>query len=152
MKRTPFILATLLFVSTFGQAQTGKNNDTLAINTMYQDWSKAMATNGAEGYASFFILKAVLLPPDSKAISGRDSIQKWMKTNMDSYTFQPTGFSNDEMRIEKGWAFLRVTISGTRTPKTGGQPTSATNKYLDVLQKQSDGKWMFVYRMWNTVQ
>lgn len=75
-----------------------------------------------------------------------------MNKNLETYSFQPTGFSQEEFCIAKGWAFMRVTISGTRKPIKGGQPTSATNKYLDVLQKQPDGKWLFVYRMWNTTQ
>lgn len=147
-----FILTILMFIFVnVAIGQTDKKvNDTIAINNMYQEWGQAIGTKGAEGYASFFTNDAVLLPPDSKAVIGQDSIQKWMKNNLDTYSFQVTGFTQDEIRIGNGWAFMRVTITGTKKLKSGGKSVTTTNKYLDVLQRQTDGTWKFVYRMWNS--
>ena len=117
------------------QTKVPAMNDTAGIQAFYGDWGAAVAARGSEGYASFFLEDAVVLPPGESAVAGREAIRKWMQAKMDQYTTQTTRFQRDEIRIGNGWAFMRVTISISRKPKSGGEAVDFKNKYLDVIQK-----------------
>jgi ketosteroid isomerase-like protein len=124
--------------------------DTKAINTLYRDWSKATAERGAEGYVSFWAAeRPAVLPPDAPAVEGKEAIRQWIQKVLDESTVRVASFVPGPMHVANGWATFRFTMSGERLPKKGGTPVPFNYKYLDVLQKQVDGSWKFVYRMWN---
>jgi uncharacterized protein (TIGR02246 family) len=133
-------------------AQTPLVGDTAGVNALYRDWGAAVGARGAEGYASFFVDDAVLLPPGAPPVVGRVAIRAWMQSQLETYVSQTTSFRPEEMRIDEEWAFVRVTIAGRRTPRAGGEAVEVENKYLDVLQKQADRAWRFVYRAWNATK
>lgn len=124
--------------------------DVAAIDAVYAEWSQALAARGAEGYASFFVADGAVLPPDGQAVEGRDAIRKWIQKVLDESTVKDARLSWGPLRISNGMAVRRFTLSGQRVPKKGGDPTRFNNKYVDVLQKQPDGSWKFVYRMWSS--
>jgi uncharacterized protein (TIGR02246 family) len=124
--------------------------DTNAINALYVDWSKATAERGAEGYVAYWAADgAAVIPPGAPAVEGKEAIRQWIQKYLDEYTIKITGFVPGSMRVANGFATNRFTMSGELTSKKGGVPVKFIYKYLDVLQKQSDGSWKFVYRMWN---
>lgn len=105
----------------------------------------------AEGYASFFVVDgALLLPPDAAPVEGREAIRKWIEKTLEAYTTKDARLSFGSLRVANGWAIRRFTVAGQRVPKKGAASMRFNNKYLDVLQKQSDGSWKFVYRMWSS--
>jgi uncharacterized protein (TIGR02246 family) len=123
--------------------------DTDAINALYTNWSKAIVERGADGYVSFWDDDGAVMPPDEPAQEGKEAIRRWIQKFLDEYTVKVTGFVPGPQRVAQGWATRRFEISGERVPKKGGEPVRFKQKYLDVLQKQTDGSWKFVYRMWN---
>jgi ketosteroid isomerase-like protein len=132
------------------QNPTQTDADTAAINALYTDWSKATAERGADGYVSFWVAdEAAVLPPDAAAIEGKEAIRQWIQKVLDEYTVKVTSFVPGSLRVANGWATRRFTMSGERVPKKGGEAVKFSYKYLDVLQKQADGSWKFVYRMWS---
>ena len=124
--------------------------DVAAINAVYGEWSQAMAARGAEGYASFFVADGAVLPPDGPAIEGREAIRKWIQKVLDESTVKDARLSWGPLLVSNGMAVRRFTLSGQRVRKKGGDPARFNNKYVDVLQKQPDGSWKFVYRMWSS--
>ncbi len=143
---TVLVLICAILPATRASAQEA---DMGGIGRLYQEWGAATAARGAEGYAAFFVEDAVLLPPDGPAVFGRAAIRDWMQSMMDRYTSTTTGFRQEEMRVAHDWVFIRVSITTRRTPKGGGAAEEHEYKYLDVVSRQSDGSWRFVYRMWN---
>jgi uncharacterized protein (TIGR02246 family) len=134
----------------FPQTQPQAETESVAINALYTEWSKATATRGAEGYISFFVADGAVLPPNASPVEGHEAIREWIQKELDTYTVKDARFLPGPLRITNGWAMRRFTISGKRVPKKGGDPVSFNNKYLDVLQKQADGSWKFVCRMWSS--
>jgi uncharacterized protein (TIGR02246 family) len=132
------------------QTQPEAQSESAAINALYAEWSKATSTRGAEGYVSFFVADAAVLPPNASPVEGQDAIRQWIQKELDTYTVKDARFLPGPLRVANGWATRRFTISGKRVPKPEGSPVAFNNKYLDVLQKQSDGSWKFVYRMWSS--
>jgi uncharacterized protein (TIGR02246 family) len=133
-------------------AQTPATTDpeVAAINAMYSEWNKATAARGADGYVSFFVADAAVLPPNGPSVEGQEAIRKWIQKELDEYTIKGGRIIFGPLRVSNGWAVRRFTIMGQRVSKKGGDPVQFNNKYLDVLQKQGDGSWKFVHRMWSS--
>ena len=150
------LVLTLALISGFGgqQSTTQKagsaDAEAAAINALYGEWSQAMATRGAEGYASFFVADGSVLPPDGPAIEGRDAIRKWIQKVLDDFSVKEPRLSWGPLQVSGNLAVRRFTLAGLRVPRKGGDPVRFNNKYMDVLQKQADGSWRFVCRMWNS--
>jgi uncharacterized protein (TIGR02246 family) len=125
------------------------DDEVAAINAFYGKWSEALATRGAEGYASFFVADGAVLPPDGPAIEGRDAIRKWIQKVLDESSVKDARLTWGPLHMTSGMAVRRFTLSGQRVPKAGGDPVRFNNKYVDVIQKQADGSWKFILRMWS---
>lgn len=134
------------------QSQKETDAETAAINALYGEWIKATATRGADGYVSFFVADAAVIPPGMPAVEGKDTIRQWIQKELEESSLEGGKFVPGPLKISNGWAVRRFSIAGKRVPKKGGEAVSVDNKYLDVLQKQADGSWKFVYRMWNSNQ
>jgi uncharacterized protein (TIGR02246 family) len=132
------------------QKPSAANAEDEAINALYREWSQAIVTRGAEGYASYFVPDGAVLPPNEPAAEGRQAIREWIQKSLDKTTVKDPRLSFGELRVKDGWATRRFTMTGERVTKEGGAAVKFNNKYLDVLQKQADGTWRFVYRIYNS--
>ncbi len=132
------------------QKPESSDSDVAAINAFYGQWSQALATRGADGYVSFFVDDGAVLPPDGPAVEGKEAIRKWIQKSLDEYETKDAKIEFGPLRASNGWAVRRFTLSALRVPKKGGEPKRFNNKYLDVIQKQPDGLWKFVFRMWSS--
>jgi uncharacterized protein (TIGR02246 family) len=139
----------LFTLAGIGNAQTADEKE--AINSFYRDWSQAVFKEGPEGYARFFAQDGAVLPPDEVPVVGRAAIKEWMKRTLAEATYvtRPEGVTQDDLKVTGNLAVARSAVRGKRTPKSGGESFLFETKYLDVLRKTSDGRWEFVYRMWN---
>jgi ketosteroid isomerase-like protein len=77
-------------------------------------------------------------------------MRKWMQASLDESAVEVTSFVPGPMQVADRMAFRRFAMTGKRVPKKGGAPVPFNYKYLDILQKQSDGSWKFVSRIWNS--
>jgi uncharacterized protein (TIGR02246 family) len=122
-----------------------------SVSRFYREWAGATAKTGAEGYAAHFAADATLLPPDMPPVLGRDRIKAWMTSQADlPYQTRPEAVTQDEIRVIGDVAVVRTTLRGKRVSKADGAEKPFETKYLDVLQRAADGRWMFLSRMWNS--
>jgi uncharacterized protein (TIGR02246 family) len=149
-----FVLLLLLF--TFAcQTQTSADTDTRAadeatLRKLDDDWSKAAAAKDVEKTASFYSDDALVMPPNSPVLKGKDAAREMWKS-----MFAVPGFGG-------GWKATTVEVakSGDLGYTTGpyeitetdanGKPMTDKGKYLAVWKKQADGSWKCVADMFNT--
>lgn len=119
------------------------------VARFYREWYASVVT-GPEGYASAFAIDAVLMPPDSPPVVGRDAIRAWRASQAGAAVrVVPESATQDEIRVEGQAAFVRTTLRGQYIPRSGGEGRAFEEKYLDLLRRASNG-WEFVARMWNS--
>ena len=91
---------------------------------------------------------AVLLPPDEKAVAGKESIRPRYQSLFDE--FKPEiSISHDEIITDGDWAFARGMTTGKMTPRNGGTAGTVNDKYLMILRRQPDGTWRIARLMWS---
>ena len=124
--------------------------DEATLRKLDDEWSKAAGAKDLEKTASFYTDDALVMPPNSPVLQGKDAARAMWKA-----MFAVPGFGG-------GWKATKVEVakSGDLGWTTGpyeitetdanGKPMTDKGKYLAVWKKQADGSWKCVADMFNT--
>lgn len=154
MPRTGVFLLPVVLLMMFGCApQVDVAAEQAAIEQALSDW--LVATNkpgeeGAEGHASFFTEDAVLLPPNTARVEGRDAIRAWgmPSTSAEDFSINWTATS---IAVSAGGDLAYATGTYELSLKDAeGNTVSDNGKFLDVWKKQADGSWKVVAGAFNS--
>jgi uncharacterized protein (TIGR02246 family) len=134
------------------QQQTEKAVDTSAdkeeIVEMSDARAKAFNEGDAAAIAMHFTTDAILMAPGKAPQTGPEAVEAYYQEIFDTYhTMLESGY--DEVKISGNLAYGRGTAVVTLIPKTGGDTTTSTSKYLNILQKQNNGSWKTTHDIWN---
>lgn len=112
-----------------------------AIKRLYVDWKAPWEAGDAAGVARYYTDDAVQMPASEPDIVGRDAFRSSLEALF--FQFKIHGDSTDVLEIETAGeiAFVRGTYAITLTPKTGGESTRYTGKFVHLLKRQQDGPW-----------
>lgn len=120
-----------------------------AIRQLTQDLAAAYNTKDAAKTASFFAGNAVVMPPNSSAVRGKDTIQTFYDKR---FKEGGTGLeiTPDEISGQGELAYASGTYS-VRTAPAGGPEQRDRGKFLWVARKmQPGGNWRWQYQMWSS--
>ena len=117
------------------------------LSQMNKDFVKALNAKDAAAAAALYDENAKLLPPNEAVVTGRAAIQKYWQGAIDggvsdaSVKSISTG-SNGDLGYEEGRYELNIhQADGKIIPEHG--------KYIEILKKGKDGKWLSIYGVWN---
>lgn len=113
-------------------------------------WSKAAASKDLEKTVAYYSNDATVLPPNAPIATTKDAIKKlwgdllaspgliisWKATKVEAAKSGDLGF-----------------VSGTyefTMNDASGKPTTDKGKYVEVWEKQADGKWKCGTDIWNS--
>lgn len=97
--------------------------------------------------AALFTENGVFLPPNEPAVAGRAAIQAWFSA------FPPmSDFKTQIVEIDGlgDLAYVRGTYSLTIAAAGRTPAISDHGKYLEIRRRQSDGRWLTMYDMFNS--
>jgi ketosteroid isomerase-like protein len=120
--------------------------DSLAIVAASRAFSDAYVRNDTAALGQVYADSAILLPPN-RAVAGRAAIQRY-------FTWGP-----NYRQLAHAMVSERLTITGdvaidvgtwTSTGRRGtAEPTTASERYLVVWVRETDGQWRILYDMWH---
>ena len=128
-------------------------NDRAALEKTIADWLDA--TNqpgeaGAKGYAAFAAEDAVMLPPNTARIQGREEIRVMALDFTSSKGFRMT-WKADHIDIapdgEHAHAIGQFEYS---MQDEQGNEIKDKGKFFDAFKKQSNGSWLCTIAAWNS--
>ncbi len=97
----------------------------------------------------FYAENAIQMPPNESIGKGKEAIlleyQKASELNdehIDSSVIE-------DVRVSGDLAVVWGIDAGTTTPRSGGEPVKYNLKWLNVLERQPDGTWKWIYEIWN---
>ena len=120
------------------------------LRELDEHWSKAAATKDVDLTIAFYSDDAIVLPPNAASAATKEAIRNVWKDLLAtpglSITWQP-----DRVQLAKSgeMAWVNGTYELTMNDPSG-KPVSDHGKYLEVWEKQADGKWKCRADMWNT--
>lgn len=111
----------------------------------------AAANNAADtlGWVAFFEEGAVYMPPGSPEVTTREGLMEAAAAGFGGYAAAVT-ITPSEIVISGDWAFARSQVTGTVTPRTGGEPIPVNVKQLAIYHRQPNGAWRIARLMNNS--
>ena len=110
-------------------------------------WVDFYNNGDSKGIASLHTLDAVVIPPKSDFVVGRDNIEKMYREEikmgngtLDLKTIEV--IKEDLFAYETGLYTIKMTIKGEEVNDYG--------KYIVVWEKQKNGDWLCKKDIWNT--
>jgi len=118
------------------------------ITDMSSARAKAFNEGDAPAIAAHFTETAWLMAPGKPATQGRAAVTAYYQSIFDEYRTRLESHY-DEVKVSGDLAYGRGSATVTLFPKAGGDSIVSTAKYLNILQRQPDGKWMTTHDIWN---
>jgi ketosteroid isomerase-like protein len=117
------------------------------LGQMNRDFAKALIAGDAEAAANLYDENASLLPPNEPIVTGRENIRKYWQGAIDAgivgASVKTIAASSDgDLGYEIGTFELQFKGENDSIIIDSG-------KYTEILQRNSEGKWISLYGMWS---
>ena len=118
------------------------------LGQMNRDFAKALTVKDAVAAAILYDENASLLPPNEQIVTGRANIQAYWQGAIDAGIIDASvktidAKSNGDLGYEIGMFTLRF-------QGANGDTIVDTGKYTEILERNSEGKWISTYGMWSS--
>jgi len=141
------ILAVML-VSLAACGTTGKKADAAqGIAASNAAFEAAFSSGDAAGIAALYQLDAVVLPPDTDRIEGREAIQALWQSYIDA-GLGDFDLMSDGLEVHDG-AGVELGRFSVMAPDGKGGRVAVTGKYIVLWKRGDDGVWRLKWDIWN---
>jgi uncharacterized protein (TIGR02246 family) len=128
-------------------AGTLTDSDREAIRAGVAKFDQDVVASNWEGATAMYTDDAVLMPPNTSEVKGRDAIKKFLGGFPKISQFKQTV---QEIQGGEGYAYPSGTYEMTFTPPGSRMQVNDKGKVLAVWRKQSDGSWKVTRVIWNS--
>ena len=153
MKTKPLVLFScfaLLSFAFFGTASAADTKIEQALRDLDAQWSAAAAAKDLDKTVSFYSADAIVMPPNTSAAATKEATRKvWQ----DLLASPGLAVSWKATKVEVAKSGDIGFVSGTyelTTSDASGKPVPDRGKYVEVWEKQADGKWKRGADIWNS--
>ena len=151
--KTKFVLSSCIALLSFTFVGTASAADTKieqALRDLDAQWSKDAGAKDVDKAVSYYAESAVVMPPNASAATTKESIRSAWKEMLAT---PGAAISWKATKVEVAKSGDLAYVSGTyeeTTTDASGKPVNDRGKYLEVWEKQADGKWKCGADMWNS--
>lgn len=141
-----FALLSFAFVGTAAAADTKIEQ---ALRALDAQWSAAAGAKDLEKTVSYYAEDAIVMPPNATAATTKEAIRTAWKDTLAS----TINGNWKATRVEVARSGDMACVSGTyewTSNDASGKPVNDHGKYLEVWEKQADGKWKCGADIWNS--
>jgi len=149
--KTRFWLILLLVAFILGTLANSQSDGTAALLKIENEFMKAAADHGSQGYLSYYSEDAVEVPNGTAFLQGKAEIAKTMGflDNPDNHlTWAPVG-AGTAASGDLGYTYGTYEF---RSKDKEDKPVVSHGKYTTIWKKQKDGNWKVALDMGNTGQ
>ena len=108
---------------------------------------KAAVARDFATWAGLFLQDGVVYPPNQPAVKGREAIRAWLAT------FPPiTEFKLHHVKVDgcEDLAYALGIYTMTIAPPGAPAPVQDSGKFVSVVRRQADGRWLLAVDMFNS--
>lgn len=143
-----FSLLIMVILSCKSHKQSTVTEDIAIITAMSKARADAFNAGNAAEIARYFADDAFLMAPGNTSQRGKEAVEAYYQTIFDEYeTILESGY--EDVVVDGNLAYGRGFAKVTLIPKNGGPNTYSTSKYINILERQSDGSWITTHDIWN---
>ena len=142
------LLVSFLFICTVSAVDTKSIEQ--ALRDLDAQWSAAAGAKNLEKTVSFYSEDTVVMPPNTSAATTKEAIRKvWEGLLASSGLVINWKATKVEVAKSGDLACLNGTYELTMNDASG-KPVNDRGKYVEVWEKQADGKWKCGTDIWNS--
>ena len=152
MKTKPLFLCGCIALLSFAFVGTALAADTKieqALRDLDAQWSAAAGAKDLDKTVSFYSDDAIVMPPNAPAATTKEAIRNVWKDLIASATSVSWKATRIEVAKSGDIAYLSGTYEVTLNDASG-KLVNDRGKYLEVWEKQADGKWKCGADIWNS--
>ena len=121
-----------------------------SIDPIRERIDTAWLRSDADGITRHLAEDAILLPPNSSPLAGREQINSWLKEFFRHYAMTELAMPERELTVSGGVAFERSVYEWTLTPLGGGEAIHDRANWVGIWQQDANGSWAEVCGIWNS--
>ena len=140
----------LVLIPLPAEGQTGKSlseADLKKIDDITQTAMNAALAKDFATWATLFLDDAVINPPNEPAVKGRAAIRAWLEKFPPLTEFK---LNNEKVEGREDLAYVLGTYTMTITPPGAPGPVKDSGKFVTVVRKQADGRWLCAVDMFSS--
>ena len=152
MKTKTLVLSSCFALLSFAFAGTVSAADTKieqALRDLDAQWSAAAAAKDLDKTVSYYSDDAIVLPPNMASATTKEAIRNVWKDLIASASSSSWKATRVEVAKSGDMAYVSGTYEVTLND-AGGKPVNDRGKYLEVWERQADGKWKCGADIWNS--
>ncbi len=151
--RTPCALLALLVVISATACNTSRSvniaDEEIVVRSTDAKWLEAVKAKDYERALTFWTDDAMVLPPNSPAIVGKDAIRKYVMGAATIPGFSITWTTGQVWISESADLAYESATNAVTAADPGGKLVTEKNKGIVVWKKQPDGSWKCAVDIWN---
>jgi len=137
-----------VFICTVSASETKRTEQ--ALRALEAHWAAAAGAKNLEKTVSFYSEDTVVMPPNTSAATTKEAIRKvWEGLLASSGLVINWKATKVEVAKSGDLACLNGTYELTMNDASG-KPVNDRGKYVEVWEKQADGKWQCGTDIWNS--
>jgi uncharacterized protein (TIGR02246 family) len=144
------ISAGLVVISPPSEGETMKSlpeADLKKIDDITQIAMNAALAKDFATWAALFLEDAVVNPPNEPAVKGRAAIRAWLEKFPPISEFK---LNNEKVEGREDLAYVLGTYTMTITPQGAPGPVKDSGKFVTVVRRQPDGRWLCAVDMFSS--
>jgi uncharacterized protein (TIGR02246 family) len=118
------------------------------LGQMNRDFAAALNAKDAAKAASLYAEDAMLIPPGEEQVRGRANIEAYWRAAIESGGVRDASVETVDARSSGSLGYeigtYQLTANG---PK--GEAVTERGRYIELLQRGSDGRWYSIAGIWN---
>jgi Ketosteroid isomerase homolog len=150
MKTKPLVLFICFALLSFAFAGMVSATDTKALRDLDAEWSAAAGAKDLDKTVSYYSNDAIVMPPNAPSATTKEAIRNVWK---DLLASPGLVMSWKTTKVEVSKSGDLACLSGTyelTMNDASGKPINDHGKYVEVWEKQADGKWKCGTDIWNS--
>jgi uncharacterized protein (TIGR02246 family) len=116
-------------------------SDVAQVHELWNAYVADCHSGDFEHWMSLWVDDAIQYAPGTPPRVGKEQIRAAWQPAFDMFIVSNMVIDTGEIRILGDYAYSHATYTFDMTPKEGGETSSFSGKYLDILKKQADGSW-----------
>lgn len=126
--------------------QAAGNNERDLIELSSKKWVETYNNNDWSTLAELFTQDALMMPPNSQIVRGREAIANWQAENESGFRI---AFDIQDIHVSGNTAYVRGR-SCVLIPLGEGEYGVDLGKFLEVRKKQANGEWLIHADIFNS--
>lgn len=146
--KTRVLAVCVLFISFLAMPLARAENLRAAMEGFNARWLQAYNTNTPQAFLDMYTIDAVLMPPSSPPINGREAITKFWEDRLKPGTRKNHTFEilSAEQDGKTAYQVNRWTLD---VIKDTGETTKMSGNSARVFERQDDGRWLIKVHIFN---